>query len=100
MRKQDGIISFNGWQEENYILQKKFIGIFIEKCPVNPNVCEVFSTNFGAMSKIGEIPLIYLYDNGKKLKEGLNKHIPKYANEKLKPKIAISTRLNKAFYCK
>ena len=100
MRKKDGIVIFKDWEEEKEIIEKNFKGVFIEKSPSKPELCDVFLTINGAMEKIGQIPTIYLYGGGKRIKEGLSKNIKVFGDTKIIPQIAISTRLNKLFNIK
>ena len=96
MRICDGVLVFKDWQKENQVIENNFKGIFIEKCPSDLSVCDVFLANNGHLKKISQVPSIYLYGGGKRLKQGLNKHVPEFAKEE-KSLIAISTRLNKIF---
>lgn len=97
MRKEEGIIVFKDWEEENKILEKRLGGIFIDKSPSKSSMCNVFSVKEGTMKKIGEIPSSSLYSGGKNLKKALNENIKDLADKKDIPVIAISTRLNKMF---
>lgn len=96
MRKCDRVIIFKDWQEEKRVIEDKFKGIFIEKCPSNLSVCDVFLANNGQLKKIGQVPSIYLYGGGNRLRQGLNEHVKEFAKEE-NSLIAISTRLNEIF---
>lgn len=97
MRKVDGIIIFQNWEEQNEVIEKKFKGIFIEKCPSNTSVCDVLRIDNGK-KKIGQIPIISLYGGGNDIRKGLNKNILGIASNTVV--IAISIRLNAVFNIK
>lgn len=98
MRKNDGIIVFKDWNEQNNVIEKKIKGIFIEKCPSNTSLCDVLRIDQGKKKKIGQIPIISLYGGGNDLRNALDKNIPGLAKDTAV--IAISTRLNAVFNVK
>lgn len=98
MRKIDGIIIFQNWEEQNEVIEKKLKGIFIEKCPLNTSVCDVLRIDHGKKKKIGQIPIISLYGGGNDIRNALDKNILGLAKNTVV--IAISTRLNAVFNIK